>query len=562
MPLQFIYNDIGMSDFSVVQNLLDVYHDGNGFYHGHLSPTGNWVIKYPMGVAVLSAPFFFIGHVFAGWLGYPQDGMSLPYQVCNTIGSLTYLFLGLLALRKALLQLFTDRVVALCMVGLVFGTNLWYQSTAGLNTVHIYEFALLCGILLVTIKWHKKPAIRTTIWLGLLLGLAALTRPTDIVFAIIPLLWGAPGNQWFNSKLGFIRRNWKQIILLFLLAGLAGLPQLLYWKSMTGTYFYNSYTDNGVGLDFDNPHIMDVVFSFRKGWFVYTPLMAISFIGLFFCKRNLKIRPAIIVFVLVNVYVVSCWSFWWYSHSFGHRAMVDSYAVMIIGLGGIITASSNTINKYIVGTITGLCIILNLFQTWQMDVGIIDGTRMTRAYYTEVFGTIEVNEEAKELLLVGRSYPEVFTNEHQYESRILTTFHFDEIKSEFESENAYSGTSSLLLCTSEMWSETFRIPYQEITENNHAWIRGEFMLKTLKQNTQTDAYLVMYMDHDGMYKYNAFKLDTICAKAPEGEWVNVRFDYLSPEIRDVSDELVVNIWFSKGDSVVVDELSVTAFTLK
>jgi len=66
LPATFIHHDLGISDFSWLQQILDTYHPTNGFYQAYMGPTGNYVMKYPMGLAILYAPFFFIGHLFAG----------------------------------------------------------------------------------------------------------------------------------------------------------------------------------------------------------------------------------------------------------------------------------------------------------------------------------------------------------------------------------------------------------------------------------------------------------------------------------------------------------------
>ena len=109
--------------------------------------------------------------------------------------------------------------------------------------------------------------------------------------------------------------------------------QLFYWKAAVGSYFVDAYFNPGEGFDWSAPHTLQVLFSFRKGWFIYTPLMLIATIAILLLrKRWPEAFPAVLVFFLVNLYVVSSWSCWWYADSFSSRAMTGSIAVMALPL--------------------------------------------------------------------------------------------------------------------------------------------------------------------------------------------------------------------------------------
>lgn len=65
------------------------------------------------------------------------------------------------------------------------------------------------------------------------------------------------------------------------------MPQMLYWHYKTGMYIYDSYKNPGVGLDYLSPHIINVLFSYRKGWLLYTPVMIFSLIGFYFLYKKI-----------------------------------------------------------------------------------------------------------------------------------------------------------------------------------------------------------------------------------------------------------------------------------
>ncbi|MBK6776976.1 MAG: hypothetical protein IPG74_14450 [Flavobacteriales bacterium] len=56
-------------------------------------------------------------------------------------------------------------------------------------------------------------------------------------------------------------------------------PLFIYWKVYAGSFFWDSYQNPGEGLDIFYPHIHNFLFSFRKGWLLYSPLIALALLG-------------------------------------------------------------------------------------------------------------------------------------------------------------------------------------------------------------------------------------------------------------------------------------------
>ncbi|NQV02720.1 MAG: hypothetical protein HQ542_08750, partial [Bacteroidia bacterium] len=94
LPATFIHHDLAISDFTWLQQILDTYHPTHGFYQAYMGPAGDYVMKYPMGLAIIYAPFFFIAHLFSAILGFPSDGFSLPYQFSVAMGCLLITIAG------------------------------------------------------------------------------------------------------------------------------------------------------------------------------------------------------------------------------------------------------------------------------------------------------------------------------------------------------------------------------------------------------------------------------------------------------------------------------------
>ena len=53
LPLIFIYNDLGLANVSDIYDIIEKYNNTATFYQAVQSPTGNWVMKYSMGLSIL-----------------------------------------------------------------------------------------------------------------------------------------------------------------------------------------------------------------------------------------------------------------------------------------------------------------------------------------------------------------------------------------------------------------------------------------------------------------------------------------------------------------------------
>ncbi len=409
LPCLFIYNDLGLNDISIIHNIVEQYNSSATFYQAVQLPSGEWVMRYQMGMAILYSPAFFIGHLIALTGGYTADGFSSPYQYSVFIENIIVTIIGIFIMRKLLLKFFNEKVTAVVLIILVIGTNFFYHNAFyGANAMnHNYLFTLYALLIWITIKWHDTYKFKYVIFLGLIIGIITLSRPPEIICILIPVLWGIKNKASFLEKLELIKQKKYQIITCALIILFIGFLQLFYYKLYTGKFIFYSYGGNaGEGFEFLNPYIFSFTFSFRKGWLLYTPILIFSIIGFYFLyKRNKSIFFPLFLFFIVNLYLVSSWSTWWGGETFSQKNVIQSYAILVFPLGYFITYL-NERKKYIKAVfyiIFCLLIILNLFQTWQILHGVLHPSRMTRAYYFTIFGKTSVSEEDKKLLIVERS---------------------------------------------------------------------------------------------------------------------------------------------------------------
>ena len=379
LPAQFIYHDLALKDFTWVQHILDLYKPTIGFYQAYMGPVGDYVLKYSMGLAILYSPFFFLAHLFAMVAGFPPDGFSLPYQVAIAMGSIFYALLGIWIFRKLLLRFFSDQVTAITMVLIVLGTN-YFQLTAFDGAMpHNVIFTLYAFVLWKTIQWHEKPGYKNAIILGIAIGLAILARPTSAVIVIVPLLWGIHDRESWKGKWQLIKGNYPQILIMILCLIIPPLLQMGYWKIHAGTFFYYSY-EKGEKLNLLAPYVWQVLFSYKKGWLVYAPMMAFAITGFYFlADKNRGIFHSTFYFFLLNLFLVASWPTWWYGGSLGQRALMESYVILALPMGYFIQwlLEKKGLVKIPFYSVILFFLLLNLFQTWQYMNFIIDPSNMT-----------------------------------------------------------------------------------------------------------------------------------------------------------------------------------------
>lgn len=334
LPATFIYHDLSLGFLEKNE------HDVKKWIWPVTTPTGKKAILTTMGLSFLYAPFFAIGHITALILPqYEATGYSLPYHIALQFGTLVYFILSLLVLRKVLARYFDDKVIALTLFAVGAGTNLFYYLTYSAPMAHAYNFFLIVLFIYFLEKWHEKINLRYTIGLGLVSGLVTLIRPTNIIVLLLVPLWHVGSWNDFKNRVILLLKHWLYIVLMAGMFVLVWAPQFAYWKYVSGEFFYFSYGERGDKFYWENPQIWKVLFSYEKGWFVYTPLMLVALLGLRSLKRlKIKLSLAILVYLSVMIYVLSSWWCWWYGGSFGQRSFVDFYGLMAIPLAAVIDA--------------------------------------------------------------------------------------------------------------------------------------------------------------------------------------------------------------------------------
>lgn len=359
-----------------------VYKAGHHEFGFKTDENGNRYLKMTAGMAIMYSPFFTIAHGLTSALN-PElaTGFTTPYRVALSIGSWLYIMLGLFWLRKVLLRFAFDQAVSWTLVILFLGTNLLHYTVWRGAMSHGYSFMLACGFLFAMFNYIDKPRMRFVLSLGLIAGLLVLIRPVNV---LIPISLGL--YMLFTLKQKNEGVNLKHLPWIVIMGMVAILPQFLIWKYQTSNWIVYSYSNEG--FFFNDPQIINGLFSFRKGWLIYSPLMVLSLIGIRLLFKKDKILGSITASLLaILLFITFSWWCWWYGGSFGARTLIEYYAILAIPLVLLIQNLLKTkiLLSRIGLTLVTLLIALSVFQNYQYQRRIIHFDSMTKEAYWKVF---------------------------------------------------------------------------------------------------------------------------------------------------------------------------------
>lgn len=346
------------------------------------TPEGQHYFKQTIGVPICNLPFFGIAHLIAKNTNYKADGYSDIYAFLLIISALFYGILGLILTSALLKNYFNNWIVASSILLLALATNFTYYVTHDGRYSHVYSFCLIALFALLTHRWYNKKKILIAFFLGLVTGLIILVRPTNGIVVLFFIFYRF---TTIEKQILLFKNSIGQLLIVVLATTLTMFIQLIYWKLTTGLWFIETYTYSTFGY-FNNPQFANVLFSYRRGWLLYTPIMIFAILELFFTpKSNIKtMKWSIGLTLLLQFYLIASWNSWWFGASFGMRTMVDYYPLLVI----LLAAFLYNYRKFwfLLLPISIALMGLNIFQEYQHKIGLFHWNGMTKEAYWNVWG--------------------------------------------------------------------------------------------------------------------------------------------------------------------------------
>ncbi|MEO9218588.1 MAG: hypothetical protein ABI315_08425 [Bacteroidia bacterium] len=568
LPATFIYHDLGLENREWLDKIRSEYNPSPTLYQATNGKYNKQVIIYNIGYSFIFAPGFFIANTFAPLLGYKADGFSKPYQYALEITAFICSLLGLYLFCKIALLFFSDGITALLLLTILIGSNYFFQITYDGVMPHNFLFTINAFIIWFTIQWHKTKKLKHILLLASSLGLATLCRPTELIWIVVPLFWGVYNKNIFLEKYNLIKKYFSQVVLFGFLLLTIIFIQFAYFKYATG--YFRVLNLHSESLSLFDPYTLKFLFSYKKGWLLYTPIMLFAIIGFYFlAKKNKAIWVPLFLFFILNLYIISSWECWWYASSYSQRPMVETYVMMLFPMGYFLewlNENSKAWLKLIFSFLITFCVILNLFQTWQYVNYIIDSEHMTKKYYWEVFGKIKVDATAREHLSIDRSLNE-FSDYTNYDKKyfkkevFVLDYENNSDKNSIIDTTAAEGKKSFLLKGDIQYSQAFEIPYYDITNKSYLWVRASVWVYLTAPAAESNSCIVMTMESNGkIIKYLTSDVKT--RNIPLNKWTEVSLDFLTPEIRHRDDKLKIYYWNMGTKPVLIDDFRITAFEPK
>jgi hypothetical protein len=548
LPAIFIYKDL---QFKFVEGYEAHYYPGNRtVFKEFRTPVGDKVVnKYFPGMALIWLPFFLLGHLFAWLEVFPRDGYSLTYQYSIALSALFFLWIGARVLQKLLLRFKASSGISSLLTWIItLGTNLIFFTIVESSMTHVYSFALITGLLLSSYNLFHSYKPKWFVLSLFLLILIILIRPVNLmIIFLIPFLAG----NFTLMKESFLRlfKSPSALVFATIISGLLLLIPFFIWKAQVGEWIVYSYGNEKLHLL--QPHFFSILFSFNRGWFIYTPIAFISIFGLIGLYRENRFRFFwMIGFLIVFIYITSCWWVWYYASKCGQRVFIDIYAVVALLLLFLIRSVESRMWRKSLIALLCLLIAVNVLQFYQHYKWIFPPATITRSVFLDAATSLD--QQARAYLPVEAIKEErTFSNDMEQESTWMNMPTRTELKS-------HKGRWSSCANKKIPYSVGLETPVSDLFITANRIIRVSAWVLTPKK--KTSATLVADFQTGGFsVSYNPFYLEQYIR--PD-RWTKVECAFYVP--RNLPPDATVKVYLfnpSRYLPLYVDDIKVDFLSL-
>ena len=534
---------------------------GQNFTHAiKQTPEGRRYTKYYYGTSLMQLPFFLGGAILAKVAGYPVDGFSPPFQWSIMLAALFYSLLGVYFLRLWLRQMdLSEGLTRLTVVGVYLGTCLFNYVFNESGFSHAYAFFTVSAFLHFQTRWFNKGQWKNLALAGLFIGLTVVIRPTSgIVLMVLPLLAGS-WSKLFQGIGSIFRSPWGWLCLLIPLVLLGGQSLWYYWQ--TGSWWLWAY--EGEGFDFSNPKWGPLLFGFRKGLFVYSPLLLLIIPGMArLWKNSPRSGLSMVLFFGLNSWILSSWWCWWYGGSFGMRAFIDAFPVLALPLALGLQALWQSFGRWAAIAVVLAGIGLNLIQNYQYVLNIIHYSEMNDTKYWQVF-----------LKTDGRYRWATFDPPQYLRNKVIdsvkcfyTDYNHPTPHFENQQPEHWEPTSphqirkiSCKVDKTSNYGGKFQIPTDSIRDNRYTLV-VEIAFDVLYTETNFDAVAVLGTQKEEGGRWMAQKL--VNSAREQNVWQGAKFEFLVKQIEDGEESLYFFLLNESSDPIWIDQLRVNFYYLR
>jgi hypothetical protein len=297
----------------------------------NITPNGHLSDHWTVGPAVEWLPAYLAADAARDALpslrGFPRNGFSLPYAIAilasSAMAGLAVLLLGIRAAVP-----FAGRFAAtLAAIGIWFGSPLLWYSLRHATMAHAVSAAACAIVVAIALSLRREISGWRIFAAGLACGFAFAVRPQNLTFVIVPMI--------VAGSLPLLRRSW--IAAIGFVVG--ALPELVVSQVLYGRPL--AFASSGAANDwhsFERIRPFLPLVSWYHGMFPWTPLLALSLIGLLLLWRDDRRLAAagIITFILQWLIIAAFDRSFWGMLAFGQRRFDSCTIFFLIGLAALL----------------------------------------------------------------------------------------------------------------------------------------------------------------------------------------------------------------------------------
>jgi len=517
------------------------------------------VNKYYAGTAVLMLPFFLLSCLAAWAMNYPVDGYAIPFHVGMMLSALFYALAGVWCVSRYLrMKGFSWPVICAVAWGVFAGTGLFFYTVMEPAMSHVYSFFLFGLFILLAHRAMERPARSRVVLLAAVLALIALVRPTNAVIVLsMPFIAG--GLRPFAAFVTGVFADRRTLIPALVVALAIVSIQMVLYMLQVGRPIVWSYS--GEGFDFLDPEILNVLFSYKKGLFVYYPWTLIASLGL--VAMFIRSRTAALwmfIFLGVSVYIISSWWAWFYGASFGMRAMVEYLPFFMVLMAYLFQAVPVGLRSGVM-VLSFLTVPLNLVQTYQYNKFILHWLGMDRDRYWQVFMKTDARYEGI-FYRTGNSdeLPPLENIVHRF---VLQNDMEEELPKWGEQgltdRQSFSGRFSSMMEGNAQYGNTIGIPWSELGPEGNKVLLATFIVRS---ETARPSLILAYSFADGDRYYGHNYLYCSEQVNEKDQWCAVRLIQELPMAESPEHNLVIYPYTTGADTLFVDDIRYEFLTVK
>jgi len=304
---------------------------GNAIAFTNVTANGHLSDHWSVGPAVAWLPAYAAAHAARGVVpmlrGFARNGFSLPYAMAIVVSSAMAGLLVLLLGVQAAIPIAGRFAATLVAIGIWFGSPLLWYSLRHATMAHAVSAAACTVVVVIALSLRRELTATRVFAAGIACGFAFAVRPQNLTFVIVPMI--------VAGSLPLLRRSWIAII-----GFLIGcLPELVVSQVLYGNPL--AFARSGGANDwhsFERIHPLLPFVSWYHGMWTWTPLLALSLIGLLLLWRDdRRLAAAGLLMFLLQWLIVICFdrSFWGML-AFGQRRFDSCTIFFLIGLAALL----------------------------------------------------------------------------------------------------------------------------------------------------------------------------------------------------------------------------------